>query len=109
MQMSSPPQNQATTGGVINPGQAGAIQSGAGTQINYFGATSQPPTPSPQPLHSTPAPTPDFTGREQEIAALVTELAQAAGQGAAVAISGIRGLGGIGKSELAYAVAARLG
>jgi tetratricopeptide (TPR) repeat protein len=60
-------------------------------------------------LHQLRAPVADFVGREKEIAQLVQQLRQAAGTGAAAAISGVRGMGGIGKTELAYAVAAKLG
>jgi NB-ARC domain len=57
-------------------------------------------------LHQLGAPLADFIGREQEIGQLVTALSKAGG--AAAAISGVRGLGGIGKSELAYIVAHQL-
>lgn len=53
--------------------------------------------------HQLRAPVGDFVGREQEIAALTTALTNA-GSNAAV-ICGIRGMGGIGKTELAYKVA----
>lgn len=57
-------------------------------------------------LHQLPAPVPDFVGRAEEIAALVRGLGRAIG--GAAAISGIRGLGGIGKTQLAYVVAQQL-
>jgi hypothetical protein len=50
------------------------------------------------------APVGDFVGRETEIAELIAELSH----GGQVAISGISGLGGIGKTELAMVVANRL-
>jgi tetratricopeptide (TPR) repeat protein len=49
----------------------------------------------------------DFVGREHEIARLVQAFSRAIERGAG-AIGAIRGLGGIGKTELAYAVAQRL-
>lgn len=55
-------------------------------------------------LHQLRAPVGDFVGRTAEIDQLVTTLSTGGG----AAISGVRGLGGIGKTELAYAVAQRL-
>lgn len=59
-------------------------------------------------LHQLRAPVGDFVGREQEIDRLVQALSKAASAGAAAAIGGVRGMGGIGKTELAYTVAQRL-
>jgi tetratricopeptide (TPR) repeat protein len=67
----------------------------------------QPP-PLSQALHQLRAPVGDFVGREREIEMLVQALSKAATSGTAAAISGVRGLGGIGKTELAYAAAGRL-
>src|SRR5262245_15014347 len=53
-------------------------------------------------------PVPDFVGREQEIDRLVQAIRRAAAQGAGGTISCVRGMGGVGKTELAYAVAQRL-
>jgi DNA-directed RNA polymerase specialized sigma24 family protein len=53
-------------------------------------------------------PAPDFVGRVEEIEQLTRAVLQAARQGAVAAITGVRGMGGVGKSELAYAVAQRL-
>jgi hypothetical protein len=53
-------------------------------------------------------PAPDFVGRTEEISQLTHTILQAAGRGAVAAITGVRGMGGVGKSELAYAVAQRL-
>jgi tetratricopeptide (TPR) repeat protein len=63
------------------------------------------PTATPA-LHQLRAPVSDFIGRDQEIDQLVEVLSKA--DGSAAAISGVRGMGGIGKTELAYAVANRL-
>jgi tetratricopeptide (TPR) repeat protein len=61
-----------------------------------------------------PEPVPDFVGREEELKQLVKALGgrpkarAAAGTGAAAAISGVRGLGGLGKTQLALSAARRL-
>jgi hypothetical protein len=68
--------------------------------------TVQPPVSLAPALHQLRAPVNDFVGREQEIDQLVEALTNAGG--AAAAISGVRGMGGIGKTELAYTVAQRL-
>ena len=60
-----------------------------------------PPVPT---LHQLRAPVGDFVGREKEIA----ELTAALRGGASAAISGISGMGGIGKTELAFYVANEL-
>jgi hypothetical protein len=59
-------------------------------------------------LHRLRAPVGDFVGRAAEIDQLVQALLTAAHTGAAAAISGVRGMGGIGKTELAYVVANQL-
>ena len=56
-----------------------------------------------------PEPVPDFVGREDEIKRLVQALGpRSTTKGAAVAISGVRGLGGLGKTQLALTTARRL-
>ncbi len=62
----------------------------------------------PPTLHQLRAPVGDFVGRKREIDLLVQQLIAATGSGAAAAISGVRGMGGIGKTELAYAAAQQL-
>ena len=59
-------------------------------------------------LHQLRAPVSDFVGREAEIERLVQALNQVGDGGVAAAISGIQGMGGIGKTELAHLVATRL-
>ena len=44
----------------------------------------------------------DFVGRQREIEALVRALSATGTEGSAAAISGVRGMGGIGKTALAY-------
>jgi tetratricopeptide (TPR) repeat protein/pimeloyl-ACP methyl ester carboxylesterase len=78
--------SQGTPGNVINGGDQGS-----------------PISPS-QSLPRRPGPDPKFKGREQEIADLIATLREATG-GHQYAVVGIWGMGGIGKTELAYAVA----
>ncbi|HEU4328367.1 MAG TPA: tetratricopeptide repeat protein [Roseiflexaceae bacterium] len=60
-----------------------------------------------QALHQLRAPVADFVGRDETLAELVAAL-RAGRTGCAAAISGVRGMGGVGKTELAHAVAAQL-
>jgi tetratricopeptide (TPR) repeat protein len=69
-------------------------------------ASVQPPFTAA--LHQLRAPIGDFVGREREIERLVQALSKAASGGASAAIGGVRGMGGIGKTELVYTVAQRL-
>lgn len=62
-----------------------------------------PPSALPQPLHQLPRPVDDFTGREAELAEL-----RAAMRERGVTISGVRGLGGVGKTQLALKLADEL-
>ena len=67
-----------------------------------------PSAPEPmKALYQLRAPVADFVGREEAVVKLVAALRMGPG-GRAAAISGVRGMGGIGKTELAYAVAAQL-
>ena len=54
--------------------------------------------------HQLRAPVGDFVGRVAEMAALAEALRSASGGGSA-AIAGVQGMGGVGKTELAYAAA----
>ncbi|PKB81644.1 MAG: hypothetical protein BZY88_06080 [SAR202 cluster bacterium Io17-Chloro-G9] len=54
-------------------------------------------------LHQIPRPSDDFTGRQAELKELLEKIQQGG-----VAISGLRGLGGIGKTALALVLAHRL-
>ena len=60
-------------------------------------------SPSPSAVHQLPPPPRDFTGREDELAEL-----RAAIKEGHVAISGLRGMGGIGKTALALKLAEEL-
>jgi len=66
--------------------------------------TVYPPTPqaAPRPFQLPPPPG-DFTGREEELAALCRAIEQGG-----VTISGLRGLGGIGKTVLALKLAEQI-
>jgi len=89
------------SGGIIY-GPVVGVNQGSVT-ANY--TVQQRPNPA---LHQLRAPVSDFVGREREIDQLVQALSRAASGGAAAAISGVRGMGGIGKTELARVVAHRL-
>ena len=67
-------------------------------------ASLEPRTRTPG-AHTLRAPVADFTGRTQEIDDLLSRLTT---PGAAALISGIHGMGGVGKTELALVVARRL-
>jgi len=58
-----------------------------------------------QALHQLPAPVLDFVGRAAELDQIVQALSAAAVSGATVLICG---MGGVGKTQLAYAAAERL-
>ena len=64
--------------------------------------TYEAPAPVALSLHQLPAPPGDFTGREAELAELCERL------GAGATISGLQGMGGVGKTALALKVAEAL-
>jgi NB-ARC domain len=96
-------QGAFVSGGTIQGPAIGINQGTINANYTYQQAVSLAPA-----LHQLRAPVNDFVGREQEIDQLVQALSKAATSGVAVAISGVRGMGGIGKTELAYVVADRL-
>jgi hypothetical protein len=72
------------------------------------------PTPATPPhlpfaaLHQLRAAVADFVGRETEVAFLLQALDPGGRRDAVALVNGVRGLGGMGKTELAYTVAAQL-
>jgi tetratricopeptide (TPR) repeat protein len=72
-----------------------------GTQINVAGDATLP-TPPPVFVPHLPSPPRDFTGRVEELQDLL------AGFDRGATITGLRGMGGIGKTALAYALAEKL-
>lgn len=66
-----------------------------------------PPPPAPH-LHQLRAPVGDFVGRQREVEELVVALQNTGTDGAVATIGGVSGMGGIGKTELAYVVAQKL-
>jgi tetratricopeptide (TPR) repeat protein len=89
-----------------NFGDQRTVRTGGGAYVegNLY---QQAPSLAPA-LHQLRAPVGDFVGRSREIDQIVQHIQQAVARGAATSISGVRGMGGIGKTELAYAVAQRL-
>ncbi|HKQ79876.1 MAG TPA: tetratricopeptide repeat protein [Blastocatellia bacterium] len=86
--------------------QGGAVTA-ANTQGDVFGRDKiinihNAPAQELAPKHQLPLPPPDFTGREKEL----NELFAKFGQG--VTISGMHGLGGVGKTALALKLAERI-
>ena len=68
-------------------------------QIIFYGA----PAPIATSLHQLPRPPADFTGREAELTQLITAI-----EGGGATISGLRGMGGVGKTVLALKLAEQL-
>ena len=101
----------------LNVGNATAAQEGgvslkvsdakAGSNIILVGHDVQiheaPGPASPSALHQLPAPPADFTGREAELNELLAKI-----KDGGVSISGLRGMGGVGKTALALMLADRL-
>ncbi len=87
------------TGGVqVGPGAAVGGDTVGRDKITYVGVA--PPATS---LHQLPRPVDDFTGREAELGEL-----RAAVRERGVTISGVRGMGGVGKTQLALKLAHEL-
>ncbi len=63
----------------------------------------QQPPPAFNPLHQLPSPPRDFTGREEELRELLVGL-----ENGGAMISGLHGMGGIGKTALALVLAEKL-
>ena len=58
--------------------------------------------------HHLRAPVRDFVGRGDELYQIVAALSDVSQAGATASITGVRGMGGVGKTELAFRVAQRL-
>ncbi|MGB8646462.1 MAG: hypothetical protein WCF84_14585, partial [Anaerolineae bacterium] len=74
---------------------------GSGNILTGTGDIIINPPPAPPPVihtrHTIPAPPADFTGRKREVEQLLARTTA----GASTAISGVSGMGGIGKTALA--------
>src|SRR6266567_2626531 len=97
--MEQEPKVGGQSGGVNVDGGNVFAQSMAGRDI----VINLPPVPTVPALHQLPAPPADFTGRKEEL----EELFQAVKTGG-VTISGLQGLGGVGKTALALKLAEQL-
>src|SRR5258706_3788541 len=87
---------------IVNRDNARNVQISGGT---YFeNVEVNPRSEYPSALHQLPEPPPDFVGRKNEIQLLLDQLTK--GQG--IAISGLSGMAGIGKTALGLAIAHRL-
>jgi len=92
-------QHQTVHGGQFQPAGNMTI----GTYVGTITVASSQPAASPSPLHQLPAPPVDFTGRSKELSELRTAI-----KTNNVAISGLKGMGGIGKTALALRLAEEL-
>jgi len=72
------------------------------------GTTGPSATLPASPRHQLRTPLPDFVGHEAALATLLDVMGNTSASGTVAAISGVRGMGGIGKTELAYLVANHL-
>jgi len=94
----------------VNP--ASPASAGATAIIHHANATGNiiavagnyiaPPTPATGPLHQLPLPPDDFTGRSDELAQLLSPLRS---HHLGAVISGLHGMGGVGKTALALVLA----
>jgi tetratricopeptide (TPR) repeat protein len=80
------------------------VEHAAGDVVRGNKIVQEAPRPIIPTLHQLRAPVGDFVGREKEIADLLKTLRG----GGSAAITGISGMGGIGKTELSFYVAERL-
>ena len=88
---------------LVGKGMDGRPESPSGPRSSRaVPAPAEPRQPSAP--HQLPSPPADFVGREAELAALRA----AAGTGGPIAVFGLRGLGGVGKTSLALKLAGEL-
>ncbi len=87
---------------IISGDRNTVIDQSSGDYVARDKIVYQSSTPAPNPLHQLPPPTPDFTGRENELAELRLHLQSG------VAICGAQGMGGVGKTALALRLADEL-
>ena len=96
----------SSSGSAIIPGDHNVVAQTVNIHQSITSAITAAAAPAPEPtvtpLHQLPAPPHDFIGREQELSDLLDRL----GQG--VTISGMQGLGGVGKTALALVLAERI-
>ena len=92
------PGSPASAGAVANIDHVNAGRDVIAVAGDYVASPSVPASP----LHQLPPPLGDFTGRKSELAELMGH------HQSGLAISGLRGLGGIGKTVLALVLADRL-
>ena len=99
--------NVVTGGTNVEGGGIGAVHGdnvkGDKVTIIHQESTPPPASPTPSALHQLPAPPSDFTGREAELRELLTAVEKGG-----VTISGLQGMGGIGKTALALKLADQL-
>ncbi|MGQ0604395.1 MAG: NB-ARC domain-containing protein, partial [Anaerolineales bacterium] len=91
------------SGDVISTGNISGIGHAIGRGAQSHVTVNLPPEPLPaSPLHQLPPPPPNFTGRDDELKTLRADLQSG------VTISGLRGMGGVGKTALALVLANEL-
>src|ERR1051325_9971831 len=101
--MADRPASEETDSTVTASGDRNVAVGGNVTGSNIVIGDVKIETPVTKALHQLRAPVGDFVGRESEIETLISALRS----GSRACITGISGMGGIGKTELALLVAER--